>query len=121
MHPRPPRANPKQIMSCHWQWCGCGGNLATGNSYVRPYSLTMEPQLTKPLAPAPAAAAAVVADLDAAEHALLSLLDTAGHTAAALAAADAREVDSRQRQFLQQAQLARDLMKRTVEALKGGK
>lgn len=61
--------------------------------------------------------ASVIAALDVAEGALLSLLDAGGQSAIALAALDIESVQARQAQFLQQLQLARDKMLASIAAL----
>jgi hypothetical protein len=59
----------------------------------------------------------VIAALDAAEGALLSLLDAGGQSAIALAALDIESVKGQQAVFLQQLQLARDKMLASIAAL----
>lgn len=66
----------------------------------------------------PAQAVSVEAKLDIAEAALLSLLESAGHTALALSAFDIKAVDASRVQFMQQAALARENMLQSIEALK---
>ena len=59
----------------------------------------------------------VIAALDAAEGALLSLLDAGGQSAIALAALDIESVKGQQAVFLHQLQLARDKMLASIAAL----